>query len=78
VTSRPSWYAGICLVIPAMGLASGSASLLLAAAVLYGVMARLVRREEAWLGEQFGEAWSRYRDATPLFLPLGGRALRGR
>lgn len=73
---HPVYGAWICLLIPAGGLASGSVSLILAAVALYVVMGQLVRREEAWLTERFGDAHARYRAVTPLFLPVGGWLLR--
>ena len=72
---HPLYTAWAFLILPGAMLLADSWIGFLASPLLYPVLRRLVRPEEAWLEERFGETYRNYRRRTPPFLPLG-RLLR--
>ena len=68
---HPLYAAWFLLLFPGAMLLTDSWIGLLGTPCLYVVLRRVVRREEAWLEERFGEAYRDYRRRTPALLPLG-------
>jgi protein-S-isoprenylcysteine O-methyltransferase Ste14 len=69
---RNPMYLGLVLILLALALAAASDATVLAAAVLaVALHAGVVKREERYLGERFGEPYRRYRARVPRWgLPI--------
>jgi protein-S-isoprenylcysteine O-methyltransferase Ste14 len=69
---RNPMYLGLVLIVLAVALAAASDATVLAAAVLaVALHAGVVKREERYLGERFGEPYRRYRARVPRWgLPI--------
>ena len=69
---RNPLYVFSCLAGAALGLMSGSLSMgVLFLGVVMLVFAQVALREEAYLAQQFGESYARYRASTPRWWPVG-------
>lgn len=66
---NPLYASWILLVVPGLMLVLRMPGLLGVPVIMYLVLCRLIRREESYLEERFGEAWRRYRDRTNRLWP---------
>jgi len=66
-------YTGLLLAFAGTALALGEVRGVLAIAIATASLWRKLRLEERWMGEQFGDAYERYRSRVPALVPLGSR-----
>ena len=70
---RQPIYTGLLLAFAGTALALGEVRGVLAIAIATASLWRKLRLEERWMGEQFGDAYERYRSRVPALVPLGSR-----
>jgi protein-S-isoprenylcysteine O-methyltransferase Ste14 len=63
-------YTGISLALLGSVIAEGTVHALLGAAILIAALAAKSRREEAWLTQEFGDAYSVYRSRSWALVPF--------
>ncbi len=71
VCRHPIYGAWITLILPGLSLLLDSWIFLAIPVVLYVVMRLLIRTEEDYLAERFGDEYRAYRRRTPAVLPIG-------
>ena len=71
VCRHPVYASFVFFYLPALSLLVDSWSGFVAAATAYVFVRLLVRREERYCQETFGERYAAYRRGTPALLPLG-------
>jgi protein-S-isoprenylcysteine O-methyltransferase Ste14 len=76
--TRNPLYLGSALVGVGFALAGGSWVLGLVLMILFaGVYVPVIRREEEFLRREFGDAYERYAQSVPIFLPRFGKVAGG-
>lgn len=68
-TRNPMYAAFILFLIPALSLLLNDMLLMLASAVMFVIFKISIRKEEAYLLEQFGEEYRRYIEQVPRLIP---------
>ncbi|HXX40577.1 MAG TPA: isoprenylcysteine carboxylmethyltransferase family protein [bacterium] len=67
---NPMYAAFIVFLIPALSFVSGDLMILLVSAVLFVAFKVLIRREEAFLTQEFGKRYVQYAERVPQFIPF--------
>lgn len=69
---HPLYASWVVFIVPGIVLIYQSWIGFTALVFMYIVLRILVRREEAYLGNKFGEEYAKYQARTPCILPYGG------
>ena len=74
---HPVYAAWVVFIVPGLCLLSGSLPGILVIAAMYVTLRLLVRKEERFLEDRYGDEYRAYKRRTPPVLPLLWRAFSG-
>jgi protein-S-isoprenylcysteine O-methyltransferase Ste14 len=74
---NPAYAAWVFLVVPGYALIRDSWPILLMTVPIYAVTSMLVRKEESFLANAFGDSWHAYYKTTPRLIPRPPARRRG-